>query len=549
MSSAIRPTAPPLTVERRERAAATAFALVLAAVVALLLALTGATVPDHDAIQALGAARALLAGEGFASPIVYYEPQIGLGPPVPVRQTVFPPGAAWVIAVLVAAGVPPPQAPALAALVMLAASAELLRRLLRAGGCPPAASAAVAIVWLAHPRVLELTRAGASEPAFVAALLAVALAVSHAAGARRPAATLAIAGAFGALAVTVRYVGVLPVAAMAAATWVAFRHAGPRRASAAALTVGLPAAIVLAAMAMRNHALTGRLSGGQFDRPAPPGAAAALEALAEAVRLALALPALPGVGEVLLGLGVLALGAGLLGGLLGAARGPGPGPDARRAAAALLACAAAAGAQAAFFAWNAATVATWFASWRYLLPLGPLLAAVVAILVSARPAAARARPLGVAALVAVAGLAAVSGLRETRIVSPLSVARAQVDAALETRCGDRTVRERLAALPPDEPVLSTEEHLVYLLTGRPVLGTTSRLYTSRTWTPAAVGELMRRFDAREVLVVPPALARRAPAFVGQPFHEALAAGRVPDGFEAVCDSPAVRVLRRTSDGG
>jgi hypothetical protein len=38
----------------------------------------------------------------------------------------------------------------------------------------------------------------------------------------------------------------------------------------------------------------------------------------------------------------------------------------------VLACVAGAAAQAAFLAWNAATVAAWFVSWRYLLPLLPL---------------------------------------------------------------------------------------------------------------------------------------------------------------------------------
>lgn len=536
--------------------------LALGAVAALLVALLPASAPDHDAIQAIGAARSLLAGQGFSSPIVYYEMQHALGPAVPVPQTVFPPAGAWAIAVLLALGVPAAFAPALVAIAALLASAELLRRLLGAAGCPPTLAVAVGVAWLVHPRAWELARAGATEPLFVAALLLCALAVTRAGDGARPWTALAVAGAAGALAVTVRYVGVVPVAAIAAATYLALRSADRVHAAVAATIVGAPAAIAAGALFLRNRLLTGRASGGQFEHPIPPDLAAALEALGEAARQALGVPGLPGAGPAALALGLAVGAAGLGWGLWVSARGAAPRrgePDAtgqaaadamRRAAArGVLACAAAALAQAAFFAWNTATVAPWFASWRYLLPLLPMLLAVAAVLACGALGASRARRLGPVALVAVAALGIACGLRETRITSPLAEARAQVEAALDARCGDGTVRARLAARPPDEPLLSTEEHLLHLATGRPVLGTTSRNYTSRTWTAAEVAEAMDRFGAHEVLVVPPALARRAPAFVGQPFHAVLAAGGVPEGFEPVCDGPAVRVLRRLGAGG
>jgi hypothetical protein len=54
---------------------------------------------------------------------------------------------------------------------------------------------------------------------------------------------------------------------------------------------------------------------------------------------------------------------------------------------------------------------------------------------------------------------------------------------------------------------------------------------------------MASFGAREAIVPRTMLPRRAPAFVGSSFHEALAAGRVPEGFEPVCEADGVAVLR------
>lgn len=539
MSAAILPLPRPM---RAARAAAFAFVLVLAADAVLLVALLTASAPDHDAIQSIGAARSLLAGQGYASPIVYYDAQLEAGPPLPVPQTVFPPGASWAIAGLMAAGVPAAVAPGLLAIVGLFASAEATRRLLRLGGVPPTLAAAVAIGWLAHPRVWELTRAGATEPLFVAALLAAILALSRAAGAARPAPALAAAGIAGAAAVTVRYVGVVPVAAFAAVAWFVFRHAGPMRAVGAALWVGGPAALAAAAMFVRNRMLTGRLSGGQFEQPSAPGLGVAVDAMGEAARRMLAVPALPGAGAAALVGAALVLVAGIVWALR-AARRDAP-PEARVRAALVLACATAAIAHVAFHAANAATVATWFASWRYLLPMLPAGLVVAAVAGSALLGERTVRRAGAAALVAAIGLAIVSGWREARQVTPLATAVSGLEAALDTRCGERTLRERLAALPAGEPVLSNEEHLLHLATGRPTLGTVSRFYGARSWSAGEVASTMALFGAREAVMLASAFARREAAFAGQPFHETFAAGGVPDGFEQVCAGPGLRVLRR-----
>ncbi len=534
--------------ERRVLASAVVYIALLVLVAVTLGMALPASAPDHDAIQALGAAHSLAAGTGYASPIPYYELQHAAAPALPVPQTIFPPGGAFTMQAAIAVGIPPAIAPMAVTLLALLVSVEVMRRLLRAGGCSATVAAAAAIAWLAHPRIWELVRGGSSEPAYIACCLLATLGVVRATGARRPAAWLLAAGLAGAAAVMLRYIGAIQVAALALVVAVAFRRDGVARLLERVTVFALPAALATAAMLARNRLLSGRLSGGQFEHPSPPGWAEALPALREAMRMAMALPSVPWASGAVLALAM----AGLLAATAWALRVAGTGEPARdpdggarrRAAQVVLACVAGAAAQAVFLAWNAASVATWFASWRYLLPLVP--SCIVAVVVAAAGGGRGTvfdRMQG-AALAAVALLAIGLVVREHGTTTPLAQVRADVRRALDARCGEETVRARIERLRvAGTPVLSTEEHFVHLETGAFVIGTTSRFYTRRIWTPAAVGDLMASFGAREVIVLRAMLPRRAPAFVGSPFHDALAAGHLPEGFEPVCEAPGVAVLR------
>jgi hypothetical protein len=323
----------------------------------------------------------------------------------------------------------------------------------------------------------------------------------------------------------------------------------------------LPAALATVAMLVRNRLLSGRLSGGQFENPSPPGWGEALAAMLDAMRMAAALPSIPWASSAVLAAGVAVLLAATVWALRTVLAGDGRGQDAgrgrgdgapdaeRRLAAArvVLACVVGAAAQAAFLGWNVATVAVWFASWRYLLPLLPLCMVAVVAFVAALTDGTRAglspRAQGVA-LAVVALLASGLAVRVHGSMTPLAEARTELRRALDGRCGEETVRQRIERQrAAGLPILSTEEHLLQLETGARVIGTTSRLYTRREWTPAAVAALMASFGAREAIVLRTMLPRRATAFVGSPFHEALSAGGVPAGFERVCQTDGVAVLR------
>jgi hypothetical protein len=541
--------------------ACVAYVAVLVLVTALLASVLADSAPDHDAIQALGAAQSLAAGTGYASPIPYYRLQHAAAPTLPVPQTIFPPGGAFALRAALAVGVPAALAPMAVALLALLVSVEAMRRLLRSAGCPPAIAVAVALGWLAHPRIWELVRSGSTEPAYVAAGLLATLGVVRASGANRPLPWLLAAGLAAAAAVLLRYVGAVHVAALTAVVALLFRGGGLWRRLRFAAVFALPAALATVAMLVRNRQLSGRLSGGQFEHPSPPGWGEALAAMFDAMRMAAGLPSVPWASGAALAAGVAALLAATAWALpivlargdrrQDAARGGwGGAPDAERrqaAARVVLACVVGAAAQAAFLAWNAATASAWFASWRYLLPLLPLCVVAVVAFVAALADGTRAglspRAQGVA-LAAVALLAAGLALRVHGSTTPLAEARTELRLALDARCGEETVRQRIEhQRAAGLPILSTEEHLLQLETGAWVIGTTSRFYTRREWTPAAVAALMASFGAREAVVLRTMLPRRAPAFVGSPFHEALSAGGVPDGFESVCQTDGVAVLR------
>jgi len=520
----------------------------LVVVAATLAAAFARSAPDHDSIQAIGAARSLAAGTGYASPIPYYELQHAAAPTLPVPQTIFPPGGAVALGAAIAAGVAPAIAPMVAALLALLVSVETLRRLLRAAGCPATVAAAAALAWLAHPRIWELVRGGSTEAAYVACCLLATLGVVRAMEARRPVPWLLAAGVAGAAAVMVRYIGAVQVAALAMVVALAFRRDGFVRMLERVTAFALLPALATVALLARNRLLSGRLTGGQFEHPDAPGWIGALAATREAMRMAMALPSVPWAGGAV----VVAMIASLLAATLWALRiavAPDPGRDpdggARRGAArVVLACMAGVAAQGAFLLWNTATVAEWFASWRYLLPLVPLsIVALVSAAAGGGRGTALARLQG-AALAAVTLLAIGLAVREHGITTPLAKTRVEIGRALDLRCGDGSVRDRIERQRvAGTPILSTEEHFVHLETGAHVIGTTSRFYTRRTWTPEAVAALMASFGAREVIVLREMLPRRAPAFVGSPFHEALVAGRVPAGFELVCEAAGVTVLR------
>lgn len=493
--------------------------------------------PVHDAIQAIGAARSLLAGEGYSSPIVYYELQYRLGPDVPVPQTVFPPGTAALVALLAQVGIPAASAPFVIASAGLLASAAVMRQILLAAGAPSALAALVAVAWLVHPRMGELVRGGAVEPLFIALLLAALWGVQRGLSSRPVWGALLAAGLACAGAVVVRYIGVVPVAALGVTGFLLLRRVGWKPAFAAAVCVGGPAALVAMGLFLRNLALTGRLSGGQFDPARVTDIDAALALLVDAARLSAAMPDWPGLSLAVMVAGGVAGVAAVLWAWRGAERIP---PDTQ---AVLWSCVALVASQALFFAWSTARVAPWFASWRYLLPVVPFVWIILVLLLVSWQGGSRMQRLAVWSSPVLLCAAVFITVRALAAPTPMAQARQEIEQALAAPCGSVTLADHLRALPPHQPVLSTEEHLLHLTTARPVIGLTSSVYTARRFTPEGVRALMERFGARDVVVFSATMARRKAEFAEQPFQSALAAREWPHGFEPVCEGPLASVLR------
>ena len=480
-------------------AAAALVTVPLAGQVALVLWRADATMLNGDTSQLLSSGLNLLSGNGYATDAVHFANQFA-HVPLPAPQTIWPPGLAVLLGLLVAAGMPP-YAAALAlsltgfALVVVLTGAIAVA--LRLSACR-AALAAGGVAATSLFGVLAVR--GFADALFVAATLASALLLVRATTSGRATRLIAWAGGFAALAFSVRYAAVAWIVAGAIGLLAPHGLRDARRALRDVAVFGLlPAAAVLAAFG-RNLALTGTLTGA----PVLGGDEGVVEVARQlywgVLRL---LGAFDNVGEVLvetLALVVaLRLGWRLLARSRRSALGPtGPNDAERRFRVLALAYAAA---TLALLTQQSLTAYSGFVQPRYLVPLLPfgLLLAVLAVARSdgpsdGAPLRARAAQSLVALLAGVAfvagqltagaaSLAAREGKEQAELASRLSTARV----------GDARVLDLLVRTASREhPLTGGDVQFLTGLHGIPTVSLPGFPYADRTWDEAAVRASMAR---------------------------------------------------------
>jgi hypothetical protein len=220
---------------------------------------------NPDTMQLIDTARHLVAGQGLTSGIVYYDAQRAFEQ-VPAPMIIWPPGFPWLLAAGMSVGLSAEATALASCLAAHIATTFLIYFGLRRVGASAAVAAVVGLVWLTHPTALSLTISCFAEPIYTAFTLASWLALIKALGTpQRWRAWLIASGALAALAVLMRYTGVLWPAA--AGLWLAFLALRQRswRPIGLAIAFGALPAITTLALFWRNYTLNGELSGGQFD--------------------------------------------------------------------------------------------------------------------------------------------------------------------------------------------------------------------------------------------------------------------------------------------
>lgn len=515
-----------LHTDRYSAAALAAAALLLGVALALRF---DVTLILPDTIQLMDAARHLLAGDGYSSSIIYYESQHQFAS-VPAPLTVWPPGFSLLLAAAMALGLSAPIAAfALSLLAHFAVTGFIYVGLRRVDVSPWVALVA-ALAWLLHPSVCTMVLASTSEPIFTGFTMASCILLAEAWRRARAGAWLIAAGACAAFAILMRYNGVLWPAA--AGLWLASAAIKQRswQPLGRAVVFGALPALTTIGLFWRNWALTGRLSGGQFEFGGAGGLGAALRSIYWESHL------LFGKLMTVDGLVLVPVLAVLVGALVMTGRRLSFGQP--RAVLFGLAIANFV-VVAAFQLANGVLTSMVFVEYRYWIPALPFLFLCVGLVADDALTRLRASPgwtaASVPALVAVIGAAilAVSLVadlaRRWPALAHVHPATRTIEQALAERVPDgRTVREVLTLAGDPEPLLANFEHRLARTTGRAVIGLTDARYTGRVWTDAETAQLVKVRGIREVIFFPtafdPALAMNANA----PFFRELYDGHPPD---------------------
>jgi hypothetical protein len=510
-----------------------ALAVVLAALIAVasLFALADILLINPDTVQLMSTARNLLDGRGLSTSIIYYDPQYDAGG-VPVPQTVWPPAYAFMLAAAQALGASPGAVAIAIGVLSHGLIALLVYAVLRHVGVRALVSIAAAVVWLLHTAEWYIVLAAYTEPFFIATTLLSAWCLLRAQG-RGDARWLLAAGCAASLALLTRYTGVLwpfvvglsfLAQALSTRTW---------RPIGRAILFGLPAALALAALLIRNYLLTGRFSGGQYEFGSPAGVVQALRHTYWEIEPLLggALAQYPGV----LALVMFFCGVGVVAAWLGLAR----TTDAARSDGAKRLMELSAGYAVVtilFLLVNAVLVSSGFLQYRYFVPAVPFALIVIALAVDhtasrAGVAGAQRRVQWLALLVALT-IPAISLLADFVVQwppVPQHPAVAVIEQALEEKLPNgQTLGRALATDSADRrPILAHHEHRVALLTQAPVYGLSDARFTRRVWRTADVEKLARERGIAQVLFFPTTYDARAPENANTPFFTELQSGRTP----------------------
>lgn len=517
----------------------------------MLPGFTGGMSPDG--VQYLSVAQNLLAGEGPATSVVYFDAERSAGV-LPAPQVTFPPGYSAAVALAGVLVQPLERAGLLVSLLALAATLVVLRQAAAVLDLPRWLARGMLAMLALNALSLELAASVISEPLFT---LMATLAVSLLVGALRPdlprgRALLFAAGAgvaFGA-AYWVRYSGLFFVVGLGALAVVA---AVLRRGRL--LPVASTATVIAAAVAglglLRNVLLVGNWRGGNTKAVSNP-LLSVVRNSGRAVDDLLFGSAPIGANLLPRALFVALVGAALVL-LWRAARAPqapardrtplaDPRLDAPLAMLVLL------GTYCAAMAYAGLTTVISYGSRMFapVVPLALLLAATLLTLLAGRRLLedrgfAAGRWLLAAALLPYAwlnlGWFAASDLPQG---APPATARFDV-ADAGRGITPRTAIGRLVGA--DGVLVATDGHMTSYALGVPTLVLAGEHYTEVRWDEAAVRDVMARYRARALAITGEVPGVDPVDALPSPFLRAVFAGEVPAWLEEVARNEAVVVLR------
>lgn len=490
---------------------------------------------DPDTIQHMSAAANLLAGNGYASNIVYYDTQYDVGL-MPAPQTVWPPGYAWLLAGAEAIGLPPAGVAIGIAILSYGFVALMMRFLARRTGVGSLVATGTALIWLLQTSGWYVVLAVYTEAFFIGATVLSALFLVQwvRQGKSKPA-WLFAAGAAATVAILTRYSGVFWP--LAVGIWFLLdivRLRSPRLLLSALAFGALPAVTTIALM-FRNFLLTGRLSGGQFETGEP------LQWL-DALRVTYWVTGpLLGSNEYVPTALVAVLILFFIAAAAWAYRQNTPGGPrdvqalSRRAALdlSLLYCAV----LSAFLFYSALRVSATFLLYRYFLPITPFIYLILAVTADEMLRNASGRARGARRALTVLGASVILlplagqawGLATDWPPMARLPAIEVVQKGLAERVDDQsTVAEVLeSAHLAGRPILAHHEHRVALFAGGLIYGLPVQRYSRHIWSVERVRDLVVARGVAFVIFFPPAFDPDDPDNRNRLFFAALSRGESP----------------------
>jgi 4-amino-4-deoxy-L-arabinose transferase-like glycosyltransferase len=507
---------------------------------------------DIDGAFYVNAAKNLASGRGFTTSILWNEEHFRLGR-IPAPQTIFPPGYPLLIALVSRVGVDPPYAAFLVSLVSFAAIPLVVYKILRTAGHTRLGSFAVGAVWLGSAFAWFNVLRGMSEMPFILLTLLSLRCVMQ--SERRPGRRdlwLAAAGTVAGLAFTVRYQGIFYVIGLGCFFLLRLIRQRDWASARALILVAGSASVFVLPFFIRNHVLTGKLTGTMI-----PGERSLLEVLRT---LLSALGGLSGFtksgllgGDVPEVVFVLVMVVGLAGGVCWIGR---LTIDRSALWAALAKTHVSLSlvyliVSVGLSVERARQYASGQIDARYLLalvPFGLLCLPVGARLVCFTPSRAwHARAarlwLGAVVVVLVAGQVSVVQLNWDRLDTHANPYRAIRDALERPLAGEPLIRFLQARVTEAGPLLGNETQLLGAVLDRPVLGLATASYTRKVWTEDQVRRLVATYGVAYVAFFPDLFDPADPEDRNRPFFHELKRGSVPPWLGVILVAPDVQLYR------
>ena len=497
----------------------------------------GGPILGEDSYQYLSAAANLTDGHGLRTSILHYDVDRSTGT-LPAPLTMWPVGYPVAIGSLHVLGVPLEAAAVLISALAFVALVPLFGAVARPLGLTPFATR-LALLWLlANSWSAAFPAAAVSESLFTALIVgAVALCLRSDAIADSRAWPLLVAGVLLGLAYWVRFAGLLVLAGILTYFAVAAIVRRDRTSLRRLALIGLPAALLIGAHAIRSLMLTGSWAGGH-EKAASSTLPEVLKGLVASVHhlfFGSAATTQIGVAEVTVIGGLLALGAAFV----QAIRRPRQDGDFD----VLLALGLLASVIAVYSAgliYIGTSVAVTFDT-RLFYPLLPVLilamAAVFTIIERRVMAPGIRRQLRVAALAVTAAYVLINGRSLAVAAGPLPHEAAAARLAAVRPWIDANV-------PGDATIVASDGQATAYALHRPAVSLTHAALSDTMWTEQAVRDVMTTYHAGILILYPRADLEQNPVQAESAFLTAVLEGRLPDWLELASDSATARIYRR-----